>query len=235
MSTGGLELLTADVKKPRCFGVLKMPWIQFIPPYSPFLKPVKLSFVLNKSLLEKKRPPGRVGFIKISWESSMDKSNSIITDYPHIGTDARRDYLTPQGKPLSDFRWTVYDLLIKVPPGKLTTYGTLANLLTNDKHTNTKKQKTSSQAIGTALRANPFAPIVPCHRVVNSDFYIGGFFGDYGLNGIHPHKRIKRIYKSNSTKFNQVNRKIQILKKEGIEVDSNGYVIGLKEDLLWQG
>ena len=35
----------------------------------------------------------------------------------------------------------------------------------------------SPRAIGQALRANPFAPEVPCHRVIASDLTIGGFTG----------------------------------------------------------
>ena len=36
----------------------------------------------------------------------------------------------------------------------------------------------SPRAIGQALRANPFAPQVPCHRVIASDLTIGGFQGE---------------------------------------------------------
>jgi methylated-DNA-[protein]-cysteine S-methyltransferase len=35
----------------------------------------------------------------------------------------------------------------------------------------------SAQAVGQALKKNPDAPRVPCHRVVSSDMRVGGFFG----------------------------------------------------------
>lgn len=35
----------------------------------------------------------------------------------------------------------------------------------------------SCQAVGQALKRNPFAPAVPCHRVIRSDYNIGGFAG----------------------------------------------------------
>mgnify|MGYP006300338613 CR=1 FL=1 len=35
----------------------------------------------------------------------------------------------------------------------------------------------SAMAVGCALRRNPFAPNVPCHRVIASDLYAGGFRG----------------------------------------------------------
>jgi methylated-DNA-[protein]-cysteine S-methyltransferase len=64
------------------------------------------------------------------------------------------------------FQERVYALLRTVPRGKVTTYGDLAKAL-----------KTSPRAIGQAMRCNPYAPEVPCHRVVASDGRIGGFIG----------------------------------------------------------
>jgi methylated-DNA-[protein]-cysteine S-methyltransferase len=34
--------------------------------------------------------------------------------------------------------------------------------------------------VGQALRHNPFAPEIPCHRVLKSDYSIGGYFGESG-------------------------------------------------------
>ena len=58
-----------------------------------------------------------------------------------------------------------YALLKKVPKGKLTTYKDLAHALGS----------TGYRAVGNAMNRNPFAPKVPCHRVVRSDGSIGGF------------------------------------------------------------
>ncbi len=60
----------------------------------------------------------------------------------------------------------VYKLLKKVLKGRVTTYGALA-----------RAAKTSPRAVGAMMRANPYAPIVPCHRVVMCDGSIGGFAG----------------------------------------------------------
>lgn len=81
----------------------------------------------------------------------------------------------------------VYDLCKQVLEGKVTTYGAMA-----------KKLNSSAQAVGQALKRNPYAPIVPCHRVVKSDGSIGGFFG---------HKT-----------GTEVKRKIEMLREEGVEV-----------------
>ena len=58
-----------------------------------------------------------------------------------------------------------YQLLKKVPAGKVTTYGELARAL------NTKAYR----AVGQAMNKNPHAPLVPCHRVVCSDGTLGGY------------------------------------------------------------
>ena len=88
------------------------------------------------------------------------------------------------------FQKRVYALLKRVPRGKVTTYGALA-----------KKLKSSPRAVGQALRVNPYAPRVPCHRVIRSDGSIGGFRG--------------------KTKGKAIKEKIELLRKEGIEVSEN--------------
>ncbi|MBW2991325.1 MGMT family protein [Candidatus Woesearchaeota archaeon] len=91
---------------------------------------------------------------------------------------------------MTPFQKKVYSLLKKVPKGKVTTYGALA-----------KKLKSSPRAIGQAMRANPFAPRVPCHRVIKSDGNIGGFRG-----------RIKG---------KAISEKIRLLRKEGVKITDN--------------
>lgn len=74
-------------------------------------------------------------------------------------------------KPLSQhdaptaFAQRCYQLLKTVPQGKVITYKALAQAL------GTKAYR----AVGTALNKNPYAPHVPCHRVVNADGRLGGF------------------------------------------------------------
>lgn len=63
------------------------------------------------------------------------------------------------------FEGKVYDLCRKIPEGKVATYGSMAKALGCG----------AARAIGQAMRRNPFAPEVPCHRVVSSDLQLGGF------------------------------------------------------------
>jgi methylated-DNA-[protein]-cysteine S-methyltransferase len=67
---------------------------------------------------------------------------------------------------LSTFAKQVYIITSKVPKGKVTTYGQIAVTLGKIK---------GARAVGGALHNNPFAPKVPCHRVVMSNGKLGGF------------------------------------------------------------
>ena len=91
------------------------------------------------------------------------------------------------------FNQKIYNLLKKVPKGKITTYKMLAEAA------GTKAYR----AVGQAMRCNPYAPKVPCHRVVKSDGSIGGFSGN-----LNPNSR-------------EVKRKVKLLEKEGIEIKDN--------------
>ena len=65
------------------------------------------------------------------------------------------------------FEQRVYAVVRTIPRGKVSTYGLVAKKLGCG----------SSQAIGQALRRNPYAPEMPCHRVVSTALTLGGFYG----------------------------------------------------------
>ena len=68
---------------------------------------------------------------------------------------------------ITPFQRRVYMEVLNVPPGTTITYGELARRI----------GCRSAQAVGQALKRNPFAPEVPCHRVVAACGSIGGYFG----------------------------------------------------------
>lgn len=97
---------------------------------------------------------------------------------------------------LPPFYEKCYQLLKKVPKGKITTYKEIAKALNSKAY----------RAVGSAMNKNPYAPKVPCHRVVNSNGDIGNYA--YG-----------------------VKEKIKILESEGIEI-KKGKVVNLRENLF---
>lgn len=64
------------------------------------------------------------------------------------------------------FQLKVWESLIKIPLGELSTYGSIADSI--------KKPK-ASRAVGSAIGANPVAFIIPCHRVIQSTGNIGQY------------------------------------------------------------
>jgi methylated-DNA-[protein]-cysteine S-methyltransferase len=70
-----------------------------------------------------------------------------------------------------DFHRRVYAITRAIPPGRVRTYGDIAKEL---------GEPGASRAVGQALGANPFAPVVPCHRVLASGGRSGGFSAEGG-------------------------------------------------------
>lgn len=66
----------------------------------------------------------------------------------------------------TDFQLKVWETLLKVPMGQLSTYGHIAEQIGNPN---------ASRAVGTAIGSNPVAFIIPCHRVIQSSGNIGGY------------------------------------------------------------
>ena len=88
-----------------------------------------------------------------------------------------------------------YKKLCAVPRGKVTTYKHLARAL----------KSRAYRAVGQAMKNNPNAPKVPCHRVVLSNGKLGGYLGGTA-------------------------RKIKLLAQEGVTVQ-NGKVQDFKKHL----
>lgn len=69
------------------------------------------------------------------------------------------------------FHQQVYAIARAIPPGRTLTYGEVARRLGDPG---------ASRAVGQALGANPFAPVVPCHRVLAAGGRSGGFSAEGG-------------------------------------------------------
>jgi AraC family transcriptional regulator of adaptative response/methylated-DNA-[protein]-cysteine methyltransferase len=66
----------------------------------------------------------------------------------------------------TDFQLKVWEALLKIPRGNLTTYGTIAKAI---------QKPNASRAVGTAIGNNPIAFLIPCHRVIQSTGMFGGY------------------------------------------------------------
>ena len=95
----------------------------------------------------------------------------------------------------TDFEQRVYDLLNQIPEGRVVTYKEMARVLGCG----------SAQAIGQALKRNPYAPEIPCHRVIKSDGNIGGYSG--------------------ATIGEKLRKKIRLLDEEGVKFDDAGNLL----------
>ena len=94
----------------------------------------------------------------------------------------------------TEFEQRVYAATRRIPKGRVTTYQKLASEIGCG----------SNQAVGQALKRNPFAPEVPCHRVVRTDLTLGGFAGQ--------------------TQGKEITRKTRMLHEEGVTLDGSGRV-----------
>ena len=95
---------------------------------------------------------------------------------------------------MKTFNERVWNMMRRIPRGRVTTYKELARAM------NTKAYR----AVGNACRRNTYAPQVPCHRVIKTGGLIGGFGGK--MSG----KNIKR--------------KIALLEKEGVRMHNGKVV-----------
>jgi methylated-DNA-[protein]-cysteine S-methyltransferase len=72
----------------------------------------------------------------------------------------------------TDFQLSVWKELLKIPAGSTKTYKEIAGAI---------GKPNSSRAVANACAQNPYAPAVPCHRVVRSDGSLGGYSADGGM------------------------------------------------------
>ena len=70
------------------------------------------------------------------------------------------------------FQLKVWKYLKKIPKGQIRTYSDVAKAINKPK---------SVRAVANAIGKNPYAPKIPCHRVIRSDGGLGGYSGRGGI------------------------------------------------------
>jgi O-6-methylguanine DNA methyltransferase len=80
--------------------------------------------------------------------------------------------ITTAMKSYSPFYQSVWKACASIPKGQVRTYGWIAKQI---------GKPGAARAVGMALGKNPFAPTVPCHRVVGADGRLTGYSGAGGV------------------------------------------------------
>ena len=70
------------------------------------------------------------------------------------------------------FQVKVWTFLRKIPRGSVKTYSQVAKAI---------GKPLAARAVATAIGKNPYAPKIPCHRVIRSDGSLGGYSGKGGV------------------------------------------------------
>jgi methylated-DNA-[protein]-cysteine S-methyltransferase len=104
-------------------------------------------------------PPAAVQAIIERVQAALDGNGDALLDVP----------IDEEGVPA--FHARVYAAARAIPPGQVTTYGEMARAL---------GEPGAARAVGQALGHNPFAPVVPCHRILAAHGASGGFSADGG-------------------------------------------------------
>lgn len=95
-------------------------------------------------------------------EEHLD-SHQQVSDLINNISNSTRLKLHLKGTP---FQLKVWEALLTIPSGQLTTYGQIADQVGNSK---------ASRAVGTAIGKNPISCIIPCHRVIQQTGLLGGY------------------------------------------------------------
>jgi AraC family transcriptional regulator, regulatory protein of adaptative response / methylated-DNA-[protein]-cysteine methyltransferase len=96
-------------------------------------------------------------------KETNDKQLNALRFFSRDWSDLQQIKLHLKG---TDFQLKVWEALLKIPMGNLSTYGTIADQVGNPK---------ASRAVGTAIGRNPIAFIIPCHRVIQASGKLGGY------------------------------------------------------------
>ena len=86
----------------------------------------------------------------------------------------------------TDFQILVWKEILKIPFGETRTYKEIAQAI---------GRPNSSRAVANACGKNPYAPDIPCHRVIRSDGKLGGYSGIGGV------KMKEKLLKIENTRF----------------------------------
>lgn len=139
-------------------------------PFGPIVIGSTNKGVCQISFIEKEENPKEAILSKFPKAECIDQEQPIHRDVMQIFsasyTDKKNLRIHLKG---SGFQLKVWEALLRIPVGKLCTYGDIAKSI---------NQPSASRAVGTAIGANPLAYLIPCHRVIQATGLFGGYRWD---------------------------------------------------------
>ena len=184
---------------PTAWGLAGLRWRQVGNPGAPFAEPPSdalLTRIVTPGLAQTALR-GRMaesGALEVLPESAGHFHRSTVpTWFPELLTYLQGYFscqLRPAGQPefldvwaywkprldlavLTAFQLRVLSLVAQIPRGQVQTYGQIARTL---------GQPQAARAVGSALRANPWPILIPCHRVIGASGHLTGFTAPGGLD-----------------------------------------------------
>lgn len=149
----------------------------------------------------------------------------------------REAFRTAAGKRVPPHHWAVYDLVRTIPAGRVSTYKDVCASLGQG----------SPRSVGGALRNNPFAPRIPCHRVIASSFFVGGFKGEWAASSAPAPEDSDEDLDGDGGKIRNwhmpfrgggmgplQNEKLRMLVREGVVFGKGGKMSVSPDAALWQ-
>lgn len=104
----------------------------------------------------------------VAWNESEKRTRDVRRQMEEYFAGKRRDFNLALDLRGTEFRKRCWSELLKIPYGETCSYAQIARAVDNPN---------GFRAVGQANHYNPIAIIVPCHRVLASGYYLGGYGG----------------------------------------------------------
>jgi len=125
----------------------------------------------TRARMGRRFPQCREGIAPPQVQEAINAVVALLSGAPTEPVDLTHVVLDMNGVP--PFHQRVYEVARRVAPGQTVTYGQIARQLGDPG---------AARAVGQALGSNPFAPVVPCHRVLAAAGRAGGFSANGGVS-----------------------------------------------------
>ena len=121
-----------------------------------------------RARMKRRFPEGAEGAPNADATQAIARIQALLRGEPVDLSGTRIDW---RGVP--EFERRVFEAALSIPPGRTLTYGDIAQRI---------GEPGAARAVGHALGRNPYAPIVPCHRVLAAGGRSGGFSAPGGVS-----------------------------------------------------